>query len=136
MKEKEFPVLETERLILREVKPEDATSIFHYLSDKEVMKYYGMSPMSDVSEAVEEIDWYRRIFDDGTGIRWGIVIKGTSEVIGSCGFLQYAKHHARVGSRRRACKGILEKRHHDGSIVGSRSLWVYKDGAHADPGID
>ena len=63
MKEKEFPVLETERLILREVKPEDAPSVFHYLSDMEVMKYYGMSPMSDVSEAVEEIDWYRRIFD-------------------------------------------------------------------------
>ena len=95
MTEKEFPVLETERLILREVKPEDAPSVFHYLSDKEVMKYYGMSPMSDVSEAVEEIDWYRRIFDEGTGIRWGIVIKGTSEVIGSCGFLQYSKQHAR-----------------------------------------
>ena len=28
MKEKEFPVLETERLILREVKPEDATEHF------------------------------------------------------------------------------------------------------------
>src|SRR4051794_897263 len=96
MKEKEFPVMETERLILREVKLEDAPSIFHYLSDTEVMKYYGMSPMSDISEAVEEIEWYRRIFDEGTGIRWGISIKGTSEVIGSCGFLQYAERHART----------------------------------------
>lgn len=95
MEEKEFPVLETERLLLREVKPEDATSVFHYLSDEEVMEYYGISPMTDVREAEEEIGWYRRIFDEGTGIRWGIALKGTSKVIGSCGFLQYEERHAR-----------------------------------------
>lgn len=96
MVEKEFPVLETERLILREVKQEDAKSVFQYLSDEEVMKYYGMVPMGKVSEVEEEIDWYRRIFDEGTGIRWGITMKGTSEIIGSCGFLEYTARHART----------------------------------------
>ncbi len=31
-----FPILETERLILREIVTEDAESIFHYLSDADV----------------------------------------------------------------------------------------------------
>lgn len=93
---KVFPRLETERLVLREVKREDAGSVFHYLSDPEVMKHYGMVPMVEVSEAVEEIDWYRRIFDEGTGIRWGITLKGTDKVIGSCGFLEYSSRHART----------------------------------------
>ncbi|MBD7984113.1 GNAT family N-acetyltransferase [Sporosarcina sp. Sa2YVA2] len=94
--DKVFPILETDRLLLREVKMEDAKSVFYYLSDKEVMKYYGMAPMENVCEAEEEIAWYRRIFDEGTGIRWGITLKDTSEVIGSCGFLQYTAQHART----------------------------------------
>lgn len=94
--EKVFPILETERLVLREVKRKDAESVFHYLSDEEVMKYYGMVPIVGVHEAVEEIDWYRRIFDEGTGLRWGITLKGTDEVIGSCGFLEYTARHART----------------------------------------
>ena len=35
----EFRQLETERLILRELKPTDAEAIFHYLSNPEVTHY-------------------------------------------------------------------------------------------------
>ena len=35
----EFPPLETERLILRELKPTDAEAIFYYLSNPEVTHY-------------------------------------------------------------------------------------------------
>ncbi|GKV55325.1 N-acetyltransferase [Sporosarcina sp. NCCP-2222] len=94
---KQFPVLETERLLLRQVTKEDAPSIFRYLSDVEVMKYYGLLPFKHVSEAEEEIEWYRSIFENGTGIRWGITLKNQPEqVIGSCGFLAYAHQHART----------------------------------------
>jgi len=34
-----FPILETERLILRQVTKDDANSLLKYLSDKEVMQY-------------------------------------------------------------------------------------------------
>ncbi|WP_336246373.1 GNAT family protein [Sporosarcina cyprini] len=97
MNGKQFPVLETERLLLREVTKEDAPAIFRYLSDAEVMKYYGLLPFTHVSEAGEEIEWYRSIFENGTGIRWGITLKSQPEqVIGSCGFLAYAQRHART----------------------------------------
>lgn len=97
MNTKQFPVLETERLLLREVTKEDAPAIFRYLSDEDVMKYYGLLPFKHVSEAEEEIEWYRSIFENGTGIRWGITLKSQpDQVIGTCGFLSYVQRHART----------------------------------------
>ncbi|MDQ0154466.1 GNAT family N-acetyltransferase [Robertmurraya andreesenii] len=93
---KRFPVLETERLILREIIETDRLDILEYLSDEEVMKFYGMSPFRDEEEALEEINWYRKIFDFGVGIRWGITLKEINKVIGSCGFHNWDKRHHRA----------------------------------------
>ena len=93
--ENKFPILETDRLVLREITPEDAENIFTYLSDKEVMKYYGLAPFQSVDEALDEIAWYQSIRENNTGIRWGITLKGKGEVIGSCGFLNIVSQHFR-----------------------------------------
>lgn len=93
--ENKFPILETNRLVLREITPEDAESIFNYLSDKEVMKYYGLEPFQSVNDALDEISWYQSIRENNTGIRWGITLKGKDEVIGSCGFLNIIPQHYR-----------------------------------------
>lgn len=37
--EKQTPIIETKRLILREVTSEDALDMYHYLSDEEVVKH-------------------------------------------------------------------------------------------------
>ncbi|KAB2332109.1 GNAT family N-acetyltransferase [Cytobacillus depressus] len=92
---KPFPVLETKRLFLREVVPSDAASILTYLSDQEVMEYFGMEPFQSEQDALEEIQWYNEIFSNKTGIRWGITIKGNDAVIGSCGFHDLSKKHVR-----------------------------------------
>lgn len=91
-----FPVLETERLILREVIPGDAASVLTYLSDIEVMKYYGMEPFLSEDDAIEEIQWYKEILEKNTGIRWGITLKENDKVIGSCGFLNMSTKHSRA----------------------------------------
>lgn len=93
--ENKFPILETNRLVLREITPEDAESIFNYLSDKEVMKYYGLEPFQSVNDALDEISWYQSIRENSTGIRWGITLKGKDEVIGSCGYLNIIPQHYR-----------------------------------------
>ncbi|MGN7401021.1 GNAT family N-acetyltransferase [Cytobacillus praedii] len=92
----EFPILFTDRLVLREVTYLDANDIYHYLSDEEVMRYYGLAPFESLKDAEDEIVWYRKIFDHNTGIRWGITLKGNDKVIGSCGFLNFTKQHARA----------------------------------------
>ncbi|ATP42269.1 N-acetyltransferase [Solibacillus sp. R5-41] len=94
--EQEFPLLETERLVLREITIEDASSILNYLSDKEVMKYYGLEPFQSVNDALDEISWYQSIFSNKTGVRWGITVKDQQELVGSCGFLNVDAQHARA----------------------------------------
>jgi [ribosomal protein S5]-alanine N-acetyltransferase len=93
---KEFPFIETNRLILREVTIEDATDMFTYLSDKEVVKHMGLEPFQTVKEVWDEISWYKSIYEEGTGIRWGITLKGSGQVIGSCGFLNMLTKHYRT----------------------------------------
>lgn len=90
-----FPVLETDRLMLRQVDTDDAESVLRYLSDQEVMKYYGLEPFDSINDALDEISWYQSIFEENTGIRWGITIKNQNEVIGSCGFLNRIPKHYR-----------------------------------------
>lgn len=90
-----FPVIETDRLILRQVTKDDAESILEYLSDKDVMKHYGLEPFKSIDDALDEISWYQSIFEKKTGIRWGITLKGQDRVIGSCGFLNIFPQHYR-----------------------------------------
>ncbi|WP_046173505.1 GNAT family N-acetyltransferase [Domibacillus indicus] len=91
-----FPLLETKRLVLRKVTKEDANSILNYLSDEEVVKYYGLEPFKSLSDAFEEISWYQSIQNNKTGIRWGITLKEQGAVIGSCGFHHIVSQHFRT----------------------------------------
>ena len=91
-----FPILETDRLLLRKVINEDASSALKYLSDSEVMKHIGLKPFTTIEEAIDEISWYQSIFEKGTGMRWGITLKEQGDVIGSCGFLNRAPQHYRA----------------------------------------
>ncbi|KAB8133681.1 GNAT family N-acetyltransferase [Gracilibacillus oryzae] len=91
-----FPVLETKRLVLRKVTKEDANSILNYLSDEEVMKYYGLEPFKSIDDALDEIAWYQSIQVNSTGIRWGITLKEQEIVIGSCGFHNITSQHFRA----------------------------------------
>ncbi|OEH92044.1 GNAT family N-acetyltransferase [Bacillus solimangrovi] len=95
----EFPIIETERLILREVTIEDAEGMLDYFSDQDVVKHIGLAPFQSVADVYDEINWYKSIREEGSGIRWGITLREEEQVIGSCGFLNMKpKHHrAEVG---------------------------------------
>jgi [ribosomal protein S5]-alanine N-acetyltransferase len=96
MMTKNFPVLETNRLVLRMIEKSDAQSVIKYMSDKDVMEHYGLEPFQTLEDALGEISWYQSIFNENTGIRWGITLKGENEVIGSCGFLNLVAQHQRT----------------------------------------
>jgi len=82
-----FPLLETERLILRELRAGDVEAIFQFLSDEEVVRYYDQ-PMIHLQQAYNLIQRHRTRFENGEAIRWGITIKGENRVVGSCGFFR------------------------------------------------
>jgi [ribosomal protein S5]-alanine N-acetyltransferase len=91
-----FPIIKTKRLILREIVAEDAGNILKYLSDKEVMKHYGLEPFTTVEDASNEIAWYKSILNEKSGIRWGITLEEQDDIIGSCGFLNRVHNHYRA----------------------------------------
>ncbi|KIL53071.1 GNAT family N-acetyltransferase [Jeotgalibacillus campisalis] len=93
---KKFPDIETDNFRLREVTKNDAKDLFVYLSDEDVVNHMGLAPAKQVEDTLDEINWYKSIFQDGTGIRWGITRKNEGRVIGSCGFLNIAHSHSRA----------------------------------------
>jgi len=76
-------ILETSRLILRDLTPSDADGLALVLSDPETTRYY---PMRFDRAAVEE--WIarqmRRYAADGHGL-WAMILKANGELIGDCG---------------------------------------------------
>jgi [ribosomal protein S5]-alanine N-acetyltransferase len=81
-----MPVLETQRLSLREFQLEDLDALAAILSDRETMRYY---PMSFDRAAVA--DWIQRnrtrYANDGYGL-WAMILKSTCELIGDCGLVR------------------------------------------------
>lgn len=94
--EKRFPIIETKRVILREVTTADAADMLSYLSDENVVKHMGLVPFQTAEDVLDEISWYQCIYNEGTGIRWGITLKDSGQVIGSCGFLNMLPKHYRA----------------------------------------
>lgn len=91
-----FPVLETERFYLRQIGITDAASMFHYFSKDEVTKYYDLDTFKSIEEAKGLIQRFEQRFTDHKAIRWGIAIKGTNQLVGSCGFHSLEPEHFKV----------------------------------------
>ena len=88
-----FPVLETERLLLRQLRYEDSAELFHYFSMDEVTKFYDLESFTDQKQAEDLIRNWKIRFDKQQGIRWGITFKSEDRIIGTCGFHNWSKEH-------------------------------------------
>lgn len=91
-----FPEIQTKRLVLKEIQYTDAKDLHEFLSDVEVRKYIGIPPYTKMEETYKEIEWYDKIFNTKTGIRWGIALKNDPTIIGSCGFLNMSQANVRA----------------------------------------
>lgn len=92
----EFPVLETERLRLRELKREDAEAVFRLFASEKLMEFYGRYPMSELHEAEEMIERHQLMFEELRGIRWGLEYKENGQLIGTAGFHLWLHHYNRA----------------------------------------
>lgn len=91
-----FPVLETERCVLRAIEPSDASAIFDLFGNPEVNRYLGRHPMKALDEAAQRVALFRRNFDEQTGIVWGITLRGQPGLIGNCLLWNLVKAHFRA----------------------------------------
>ncbi len=90
-----FPVLKTERLILRKILFSDETEIFSIYSDPEAMRHFGKHPFKTKVEAAGMIYKVVNAFQNKEGIRWGIAFKDTEKLIGSAGIWRLDMRHSR-----------------------------------------
>lgn len=84
-----FPVLETERLILRRVTGRDAEALFECYSDPDVMRY--MATPLDNEESVNGIlEDYIDGFTEGCNMIWAVTVRETRSFAGTAGFEEFS----------------------------------------------
>ena len=84
-----FPLLETKRLVLRQMRPGDAEAIFRIYGDEEVMRYRDVLPFTRPEEAQQFLEGVHARYQQGEEMHWAITLKGEDSLIGSCGYSWY-----------------------------------------------
>lgn len=76
--------LETERLILREFKIEDADDMYHHwANDEKVTRYLTWPPHQSIEDTKQLLSSWIQSYEKGDSYNWGIVVKDKSTLIGN-----------------------------------------------------
>ena len=86
MKCMSFPEFSTERLTLSRLTSEDAEDVFKLFSNEKVIEHYDLGALTQPSQALSLINFFDTRFQHSTGMRWGIRLKESNRLIGTCGF--------------------------------------------------
>ncbi|RYD83167.1 MAG: N-acetyltransferase [Sphingobacteriales bacterium] len=92
-----FPVLETERLLMRELTDADAEQLFKLRTDLVALQFIGKAPMANIEEARAMITAIRNNLQDNNGITWAIALQtDPAALIGTIGYWRLIKEHFRA----------------------------------------
>ena len=93
---KPFPILKTDRLILRQIKKNDDNHLFKLRTDTEAMKFLGKKIPSTMAEIHHLIKRFEYGIANKTDLPWGICIANNAQLIGTIGFHNIEKEHYRA----------------------------------------
>ena len=91
-----FPVLTTERLVLRETADHDVEAVFAMESDPVAMRYWSRPPMRDLSEARESVERVKTYFPAREGLRWSIVRSPDDRMLGHVSLFNFSEQSGRA----------------------------------------
>lgn len=90
MKYANFRNLETERLILRDIRMDDIQEYYERLfGDGDVARYMLFDPHQDIGESYQSIEKLLARYEEGRCYRWGITEKGEDSLIGIIELLRF-----------------------------------------------
>jgi len=92
---KEFPIIRTERLLLRKFEDNDLENVFKGLSHPDVIKYYGVSYKSP-EETKEQMIFFSELERNETGIWWAVCSSDNNIFYGSGGLNNQNKLHKKA----------------------------------------
>lgn len=82
-------ILETDRLLLRRLVPDDLDSLFALYSDPEIRRYFPEGTLT-YDETREELEWFLNGHPDHPELGlWATIHKDTNQFIGRCGLLPW-----------------------------------------------
>ncbi|MFJ7372995.1 GNAT family N-acetyltransferase [Lysinibacillus capsici] len=91
-----FPILHTERLVLRELTSSDGQALLACFSDPKVLRHYGQQPLTSLVQVQQIIQNFANNFAEKRGIKWGIALKDQKGIIGTIGFQEWSIEHRRA----------------------------------------
>ena len=90
-----FPVLHTQRLSLIEIGHQHCANLYQLFNNPAVTEFFPVIPIKEEQDLLPMIALFKTRYSEKTGIRWGIALKGQTNLIGTIGFNSYtAKHKA------------------------------------------
>ncbi|MFC7433406.1 GNAT family N-acetyltransferase [Hydrogenophaga bisanensis] len=85
-----FPELQTQNLVLREIADADAEDLLRIHGDAEHMKWFGSDPLTDIEAAITLVHTFAKWRQEpASGTRWGIQLKRAPGLIGTCGLFRW-----------------------------------------------
>ena len=87
-----FPILETERLVMRELKLSDTVAVYNHFAKPDVVRFMDIEVCKDLSEAEEIISFHIQ----DSGCRYGLFHKKDGELIGTCGYHCWVQAESRA----------------------------------------
>jgi ribosomal-protein-alanine N-acetyltransferase len=92
------PRLETERLILRAIAPDDRSAIFENYSDPDVAEWFFDQPLTHIEQADQIIDRFIKRTAEGKCLAWAALLRGSGEFVGTCSYEDLdAALHGEIG---------------------------------------
>lgn len=89
----DFPVLETQNLLLREIAETDAEDLLSIHGDAQHMKWFGSDPLTDIDGARRLIQTFATWREEpASGTRWGLQLRSLPGLIGTCGLFRWNRN--------------------------------------------
>lgn len=91
-----FPVLTSERLVLRETADHDLHPIFEMESDAIAMRYWSRLPLRELEEARDALERAKRHFPNREGLRWSITRREDDCMLGHVSLFSLSEQNRRA----------------------------------------
>jgi ribosomal-protein-alanine N-acetyltransferase len=90
-----FPVLITDRIVLRELRTEDAADLLVFRGDAEEQRF-NSEPLQTLEQSVALIEEVRGDYAAQTGVSWALTLKSSGRVVGLFGYHHWDHYHRRA----------------------------------------
>ena len=84
-----IPKLETEHLIMRDMRVSDAEDMFAYAQHEAVTRYLTWTPHLNIKQTREYLTYVGQRYRTGDFYDWALVSKADGHMIGTCGFTSF-----------------------------------------------